>query len=131
MESVKPNGIIEIVSQHTVNETVEKLRQLLEKKGITLFVMIDHSGEAAKVGLSMPPTRLLIFGSPQGGTPVMVTSPSSAIDLPLKILIAENSAGEVVLSYNATDYLAQRHSIPADLAQNLGVISSLAEYAVR
>jgi uncharacterized protein (DUF302 family) len=90
---------------------------------------VDHSGEAEKAGLKMRPTKLLIFGSPKGGTPVMVAAPSAAIDLPLKILVWEDSAGRVWASYNSPSYLQQRHSIPQELLQNISVAEALAAKA--
>lgn len=122
-------GIVEIPSHHSVEETLEKTKTLLSAKGISLFAVVDHSGEAAKVGMTMRPTKLVIFGSPKAGTPVMLAAPSSAIDLPLKILIRENAEGKVLVSYNSTEYLAQRHGIPAELAQNLAAVKTLAEKA--
>ena len=89
----KEEGIVKIPSHHSVDETVNKLEAILQSKGVTLFALIDHSGEAEKVGMKMPPTKLLIFGNPRGGTPLMLAAPSAAIDLPLKILVAEDSQG--------------------------------------
>jgi uncharacterized protein (DUF302 family) len=126
MPQTKDNGIVTIASKHSVGETIDKLKEILDAKGITLFAVIDHSGEAAKVGMSMPNTKLLIFGSPKAGTPVMVASPSIAIDLPLKILVAESGAGIVSVSYNSAQYLAERHCVPVDLIKNLAVIEALA-----
>lgn len=123
------NGIVSIPSNHSVDELVEKLKGILAAKGVTLFALVDHSGEAAKAGLSMPPTRLLIFGSPQAGTPLMLASPSVAIDLPLKILISENSDGKVFVSYNSPQYLQQRHHLPDELLKNIAVVESLAQTA--
>jgi uncharacterized protein (DUF302 family) len=120
------SGLISIAIDHTVDETVEKLRQILENKGVTLFALVDHSGEAAKAGLSMPNTKLLIFGNPSVGTPVMLARPSSAIDLPLKILVAENGAGKTSISYNSTQFLAERHGVPPHLIKNLAVVEGLA-----
>lgn len=122
-------GIVEIVSSRSVDETLEKLKSLLDAKGITLFAVVDHSGEAAKAGFAMRPTKLAIFGSPRAGTPVMLAAPSSAIDLPLKILIAEDSEGRVVVSWNSPEFLADRHGIPPELAQNLAAVKMLAEAA--
>lgn len=82
MASTSESGIVRIPSKHTVDETVEKLRGILQAKGVMLFAVVDHSGEAAKVGLPMPPTKLLIFGNPKAGTPLMLASPSIALDLP-------------------------------------------------
>src|SRR5262247_3707416 len=105
----KVKGIIVIASNHSVDETVEKLKGILQAKGVTLFAVVDHSGEAEKVGMKMHPTKLLIFGNPKAGTPVMLAAPSSAIDLPLKILIWEDAQGKVWVSYNSPTYLQERH----------------------
>ena len=123
------NGIIARPSNHSVDETVENLKKILQAKGVALFAFVDHSGEAAKVGITMPPTKLLIFGSPKAGTPLMLAAPSVAIDLPLKILVAEDSQGRVWLSYNTPEYLKERHGLPADLLQNIAVVETLAAKA--
>lgn len=123
------NGVVNKPSNHSVDETVEKLKGILQAKGITLFALVDHSGEAAKAGKKMPPTKLLIFGNPQGGTPVMLAAPSSAIDLPLKILVWEDGSGKVWVSYNNPVYLQGRHRIPAELVKNIAVAAALAEQA--
>jgi uncharacterized protein (DUF302 family) len=123
------NGIIDVESHHSVDETVERLRGILAAKAVTLFALVDHSGEAAKAGLTMRPTKLLIFGSPKAGTPVMLAAPSIAIDLPLKILVWEDADGKVWVSYNAPDYLRERHNAPAELMQNLAVVEALAAKA--
>ena len=119
------NGIISKPSSHSVDQTVEKLENILKSKAVTLFALVDHSGEAEKVGLQMPPTKLLIFGSPKAGTPLMLAAPTSAIDLPLKILVAEDSQGKVWVSYNSSEYLGQRHGLPGDLLQNIAVVETL------
>ena len=123
------NGIVDIPSNHSVDETVEKLKGILQSKGVALFALVDHSGEAQKAGMKMRPTKLLIFGSPKAGTPVMLSAPSIAIDLPLKILIWEDNQDKVWVSYNTPQYLENRHSVPADLMKNLAVIESLAHAA--
>lgn len=123
------SGLINIPSNHSVDETVEKLKAILQSKTIILFALIDHSGEAAKVGMQMRPTKLLVFGNPKGGTPVMLAAPSSAIDLPLKILIWEDAQGKVWLTYNSPAYLQERHNIPAELLPNVSVIEALAKSA--
>jgi uncharacterized protein (DUF302 family) len=120
------NGIVCQKSNHSVDETVEKLKAILQAKGVTLFALVDHSGEAQKVGLTMPPTKLLIFGNPKGGTPLMLASPSVALDLPLKILVAQDKDGTVNVCYNAPDYLQQRHNLPPDLLPNIAVVEALA-----
>ena len=123
------NGIIDKLSQHSVGETVERLRGILQSKEVTLFALVDHSGEAEKVGMKMRPTKLLIFGSPKAGTPLMQAAPSVAIDLPLKILVWEDGQGRVWVSYNSPAYLQERHGIPPELMQNIAVIETLAAKA--
>jgi uncharacterized protein (DUF302 family) len=130
MTAGKNSGLINIPSNHSVDEAVEKLKAILQSKAITLFALIDHSGEAAKAGLQMRPTKLLIFGNPKGGTPVMLAAPSSAIDLPLKILIWEDAQGKVWVTYNSPAYLRERHNIPIELLPNLSVIEALVKNAV-
>jgi uncharacterized protein (DUF302 family) len=125
----KKNGIVDVPSNHSVDETVARLKNILQSKGITLFALIDHSGEAEKVGMKMPPTKLLIFGNPKSGTPLMLAAPSIAIDLPLKILVWEDSQEKVWLSYNSTEYLAERHGLPQDLLPNIAVVGTLAAKA--
>jgi uncharacterized protein (DUF302 family) len=125
----KKNGIVDVPSNHSVDETVERVKNILQAKGITLFAFIDHSGEAEKVGMKMPPTKLLIFGSPKAGTPLMLAAPSIAIDLPLKILVWEDSEGKVWLSYNSSEYLQKRHGLPEDLVPNIAVVGTLAARA--
>jgi uncharacterized protein (DUF302 family) len=122
-------GIVEIKSQHTVDDTVSRLRQILEAKGVKLFAVVDHSGEAASVGMSMPPTKLLIFGNPKAGTPLMLTSPSTAIDLPLKLLVSEDAGGAVTICYNSPVYLQQRHGLPENLIQNIASVEGFAKAA--
>ncbi|HEY6306177.1 MAG TPA: DUF302 domain-containing protein [Candidatus Angelobacter sp.] len=129
VKSMADKGIINKLSHHAVDETVAKLKGILQAKGVTLFALVDHSGEAAKVGLKMPPTKLLIFGSPKAGTPLMLAAPSSAIDLPLKILIAEDGEGKVWVTYNSPAYLLARHSLPPELLQNVAVVETLATKA--
>ena len=122
-------GIIDKPSNHSVDQTVEKLKNILQAKGVTLFALVDHSGEAEKVGMKMPPTKLLIFGSPKAGTPLMLATPSIAIDLPLKILVREDGQGKVWVSYNSSDYLKERHGLPQELLQNIAVVETLATKA--
>ncbi len=129
MTAANTKGVVEILSRHSVDETVEKLKSILAAKGVMLFALVDHSGEAAKVGLHMPPTKLLIFGSPKAGTPVMLAAPTSALDLPLKILVWEDADNKVRLSYNNPQYLKERHQIPDDLLKNIAVIETLASNA--
>jgi uncharacterized protein (DUF302 family) len=129
MPDITGNGIIEIPGNSPVDNTVEKLKAVLQAKGVKLFALIDHSGEAEKAGIAMQPTKLLVFGSPKAGTPLMLASPSIAIDLPLKILVREDNQGKTWISYNSPDYLRGRHDIPAELLQNIEVVGALAAKA--
>jgi uncharacterized protein (DUF302 family) len=129
MAAGQDNGIVNISSRHSVDETVEKLKTSLQAKGVTLFALVDHSGEAEKAGLKMRPTKLLIFGSPKAGTPLMIAAPSIAIDLPLKILVWEDANATVQLSYNSPEYLKTRHGLPAELLQNIAIVATLAQKA--
>src|SRR5580700_1936582 len=129
MSAATSDGIIDKPSNHSVDQTVETIKGILQAKGVTLFAFIDHSGEAEKVGMKMPPTKLLIFGNPKGGTPLMQAAPSSAIDLPLKILISEDGRGKVWISYNSPQYLQNRHELPQELLANIAVVETLAAKA--
>jgi uncharacterized protein (DUF302 family) len=131
MQTQSDSGLISRRASGSVDETVAKIRLLLEQRNITLFALIDHSGEAAKIGMKMPPTKLLVFGNPKGGTPVMLAAPSSAIDLPLKLLVWQDADGRTQLSYNDPRYLQDRHHLPPELVQNLGIAGALAEQAAQ
>ncbi len=113
------NGLVQVPSRYSVDETMKRLQTAFASKGLQVFAVVDHSGEAEKVGLKMRPTKVLIFGSPKAGTPLMVAAPSLAIDLPLKALVAEDAAGKVSVTYNDPEYLKERHGVPADLIKNL------------
>jgi uncharacterized protein (DUF302 family) len=123
------NGIIHQRSSHSVDETMRRLLGLTTSKGITLFAVVDHSGEAEKVGLKMSPTKLAIFGNPRGGTSVMLAAPTSALDLPLKILVWEDREGAVWLSFNGAEFLQSRHDIPAEFHGLLAGVGDLATAA--
>jgi uncharacterized protein (DUF302 family)/uncharacterized membrane protein YidH (DUF202 family) len=129
MAPIPENGIPRTASNHSVEETVARLQSILQAKGVKLFTIVDHSGEAARAGLKMPITKLLVFGNPKAGTPLMLASPSSALDLPLKILIAEDAAGKVWISYNSPAYLQARHNLPPELMPNIAAIEMLAAQA--
>jgi uncharacterized protein (DUF302 family) len=120
------NGIVHKSTRHSVDEALAKLQAILHAKGVTIFALIDHSGEAAKVGMEMHPTKLIIFGNPKGGTPLMLAAPTIAIDLPIKILIWEDGQGKVWISYNSPDYLAERHTLPPNLLPNIAFVEALA-----
>ena len=119
MTTAPDNGLIHLSSSYSVAQTAKRLEEGLLAHGITIFCRVDHSDEAEKVGLHMSPTQLLIFGSPRGGTPLMLASPTVAVDLPLKALIWQDADGKVWLSYNSPEYLQQRHNIPAELIKNI------------
>jgi uncharacterized protein (DUF302 family) len=124
------NGLVHVASSRSVPETLKKLQTAIEARGLKIFTLIDHSGEAEKAGLKMKPTELLIFGSPKAGTPLMIVAPTLAIDLPLKALVWEDKNDKVWVSYNSPDYLEQRHGIPADLMKNIAGVGALVEKAV-
>jgi uncharacterized protein (DUF302 family) len=123
-------GIVTKASRYSVSDTLERLEATVRARGITVFAVIDHSGEAVRVGLSMPPAKLLIFGSPRAGTPLMVASPLLALDLPLKALVWQDGQELVWVSYNSVAYLAERHSIPDDLVKNIAGIDALIDAAL-
>lgn len=123
------NGVVSVASHHSVDRTVERLQELLTAKGIKLFALVDHSGEAKSAGLQMPPTKLLIFGNPTAGTPLMLAAPSIALDLPLKILVWEDAGGKVWTTYNSPEYLRARFHLPANLAPPLSAPETLAAVA--
>jgi uncharacterized protein (DUF302 family) len=125
------NGIVHLSSPYSVAETVQRLESLLQVQGLTLFCIVDHCGAAEKAGLKMPPTQVVLFGSPKAGTPLMIASPTLAIDLPLKALIWEDTGGKVWVTYNSAEYLKQRHNIPDELLKNIAGIKPLLEKLVQ
>ena len=127
MEEATIPGFVAVRSQHPVEDTVVRVLKALEAKGVKVFAVVDHSGEAASVGLAMRPTKLVVFGNPKAGTPLMVAAPSVAIDLPLKLLVWEDAAGQAWIAYNSVEYLRERHGFPAELAANLAVVEALAK----
>jgi uncharacterized protein (DUF302 family) len=131
MSPTSDNGLRHLSSPYSVPETLKRIESILQEKGLTIFCRVDHSGEAEKVGLKMHPTQLILFGNPKGGTPVMVASPTIAIDLPLKALIWEDADGKVWVSYNSPEYLQQRHSVTADLTKNISGAGPLLLLAVK
>jgi uncharacterized protein (DUF302 family) len=126
---MKNEGVVNKPSNHSVEQTVDRLKNILEARGVTLFALIDHGGEAEKVGMKMLPTKLLIFGNPKSGTPLMLASPSIALDLPLKILVWQDNQGTVWLSYNSPEYLMERYGLSEDLLPNIAVVEALATKA--
>jgi len=130
LASTTVNGILQVVSKYPFAETVARLESAITSRGLTIFSRIDFSGGAAKAGLRMNPTRLVIFGNPKAGTPLMIAAPTVAIDFPLKVLVSEDSSGKVVVSYNTPEYLAGRHNIPEDLVKNIAGIEPVVRLAV-
>lgn len=130
MASLPDNGLVHVRSPYSVAETLRRLESVLKAKNLSVFARVDHSGEAAKVGLAMRPTQLIIFGSPKAGTPLMVAAPTVAIDLPLKALAWEDAEGAVWLSYNRPDYLQRRHEIPDELMKNISGVGAVLEKAI-
>jgi uncharacterized protein (DUF302 family) len=124
------NGLVQVASHYSVDDTVQRLQAAFSGKGLQVFAVIDHSGEAEKVGLKMRPTKVLIFGSPKAGTPLMVAAPSLAIDLPLKALVAEDVDGKASVTYNDPEYLKERHGLPEQLTKNLAGAGALIAKAV-
>ena len=118
-------GLARVESRHSVDETVTRLQAVLDSKNVKVFAVVDHSGEAAKVGMEMRPTKVVIFGSPKGGTPLMLAAPSVAIDLPLKALVAEDDTGKVWITWNEAAYLRARHGFPKELTENIEPVSGL------
>jgi uncharacterized protein (DUF302 family) len=129
MPETQSEGLITIPSHHSVDDTVVNIVSLLRDKGIKLFAVIDHSGEAKQAGLKMPATRVVIFGNPKAGTPLMLASPSIAIDLPLKLLVAEDARGNVSISYNTAESIGKRHHLPEEMWAVLAAVGKLAEAA--
>jgi len=129
--TTQDKGLVTVPSSHSVDDTVAKLETMLAEKQVKVFAVIDHSGEAKRAGLEMPPTKVLIFGNPKGGTPLMVAAPSAAIDLPLKLLVWEDGEGKVWITYNSPQYLQERHQFPKELMANIAVIEGIAANAAR
>jgi uncharacterized protein (DUF302 family) len=124
-------GIVNLPTHSSVDETIAHLQSMLQEKGVQIFAIIDHSGEAKRAGLEMRPTKLLIFGNPKAGTPLMLAAPSIAIDLPLKLLVWEDAGGQVWICYNTPEYLQKRHSLPQNLAAVLGAVEAFAKNAAK
>jgi uncharacterized protein (DUF302 family) len=126
---VTAQGIVERPSRHSVDATVDRIEGILRAKGITLFALIDHGGEAAKVGMRMPPTKLLVFGKPEAGTPLMQAEPRLAIDLPLKILVWQDAAGQVWVTTNSAEFLRERYGLAPEQRATLAVADAIAAEA--
>lgn len=127
--SLCKNGTIRLRSEYSFEETFERLKSGVLSRGLIVFATINFSDDAEKVGLNMPPTRQLVFGNPKAGTPLMITSPSSAIDFPLRVVVAQDQDGKVWLTYNSPQYLKERHDIPEELLPNIVGISEIVKSA--
>lgn len=124
-QAQKGSGITTIQSPYAFNETVQRLQAAFAEKGIKIFATIDQHAEALTAGLNMPPTTLILFGNPKAGTPLMVAEPLSGLDLPLKALVSEAQAGEVMVSFNTASYILERHGLSADFDKNISPAESL------
>jgi uncharacterized protein (DUF302 family) len=131
MTAVSGNGMVHVSSPYPVPEAFKRLEAIVLARGLSILARIDHGGDAAKVGLKMHPTQLLIFGNPKAGTPLMIASPTLAIDLPLKALVWEDGEGKVWVTYNSPEFLKQRHNIPDSLVKNVSGVGAIVEEAVR
>lgn len=131
MSIAADNGLTTVPSSFSVAETINRLEALVKEKGITVFARIDHQAEAAKAGLTMKASQLLIFGNPKAGTPLMKAAPTTAIDLPLKALAWEDADGKVWLSYNRPDFLKQRHGLSDDQLKPLAPLGVLIEKSAK
>jgi uncharacterized protein (DUF302 family) len=118
------------MSRHSFEDTFQRLESSVASRGLTIFARIDFSGDAQKAGLKMNPARLLIFGNPKAGTPLMIAAPTVAIDFPLKVLVSSDKKGKVWVSYNAPEYLKDRHDIPDDLLKNISGVVGIAQSIV-
>ena len=123
-------GVVTKSSPHGVDETVRRLVHIIDAKELTLFSIVDHSGEALNAGLEMPNTKLVIFGSPVAGTPIMVATPLAALDLPLKLLIWEDADGATWVSYNASEYLSDRHHLDSKFDAVLAALDPISDAVV-
>jgi uncharacterized protein (DUF302 family) len=124
-------GLTTRASTYSVEETAAKIEATAKERGISVFAKIDHAGEAKKAGMQMPPTLLLIVGNPKAGTPMMLEKPSTAIDLPLKILVAQGADGKTAVTLNDPAFVRGRHGLSEDLAKPLGGAAALVEAALK
>ena len=125
------SGVVRIASAHSVPETAARLEALLTERGVLIFARIDFSGDAARAGLELRPARMLIFGNPKAGTPLMQAEALAGLDLPLKALIFEDAAGKAWIAWNDPQYIVHRHALPATLAANLAAVVPLIERAAQ
>ena len=124
-------GVVTRPSPFSVEETLARLQQGIHSRNLTLFAHIDHSGEAKRVGLTMQPAHVLIFGNPKGGTPLMIASPLLALDLPLKVLVWQSADNQVWVSTTSVAYLRDRYDIPQKLVGNIAVVDAIIQQALQ
>jgi uncharacterized protein (DUF302 family) len=124
-------GVVTIASEHSFDVTVERLQSLLKARGVTIFALIDFSGDAARAGLTMRPEKMLIFGNPKAGTPLMVESPPVGLDLPLKALVWEDANAKTWITYNDPEYIVLRHGMSPAFVANLAAPVPILEQAAR
>ena len=132
MSAHAAEGLIAVPSPHAPKETLDRLEAALKQKGLTIFLRVDHAAGAARIGKTLRPTELLVFGNPQGGTPFMECEQTVGIDLPLKALVWEDAGAQVWVGYNDPGYVAQRHGVSAcPVVENLRkALAGIAEAAV-
>ena len=126
------DGLIAVKSPYGAQQTMNRFEDIAKQRGLTIFARVDHAAGAAKIGKTLRPTEVLVFGNPQGGTPLMECAQSAGIDLPLKVLVWQDAAAQVWLGYNDPAFLAQRHGAPqCPAVEALGkALSGLAQAAV-
>jgi uncharacterized protein (DUF302 family) len=130
MSNAAEKGIRVLAASRGVGETLDRLEALAKQRGMTVFARINFFKDAAAAGLTMRPSQLLIFGSPAGGTPLMVAAPGAALDLPLKVLAWQDEADRCWVSFNTPEYLQQRHEFPAALTANIAGLEKLVQTAI-
>lgn len=129
--SVNKNGVVQVISAHSFADTFERLKSVVMSHGLTVFATINFSDDAEHAGLKMNPARLLIFGNPKAGTPLMIAAPTLALDFPLKVLVSQDENRKVWVSYNSPLYLKERHNIPDELLKNISGIVSIVDSAAK
>src|SRR5580765_4615995 len=128
-ERTAPPGMARLRARDSVDAAFTRLEAAVAQRGLTVFARLDFAADAAAVGLTLPPTRLLLFGNPRAGTLLMAAAPTAALDLPLKVLIWEVADGSVWVGYNTPAYLGERHGVAAELLANIRAVESLAAIA--
>ncbi|MCX8253604.1 MAG: DUF302 domain-containing protein [Beijerinckiaceae bacterium] len=127
----RPSSYIEHVSAHGFAATVARLEEAIAQAGLTIFARIDHAGAAREVGLAMPPTLVLIYGNPRGGTPIMLAAPQAALDLPLRVLVRESADGRVLVGFHPIVETLRNAGVAAELAARLAPAQALLVEDVR